>query len=214
MPHPMIHLAVAKHILDNHPEIKKPEQFYLGSLAPDAVHFREGFHRQMKKTSHLCVGDQPWGKNTNVGEWADSALSYLAEHRDSQHIDLIRGYVAHTLLDNRWTTLWWTPFRLAHEAEIEAGTSTLHTECYEIDFQVYKAFPHTKAIMDQLIKSAGVDLPLVSAIEMERIRDHILYTQYCDRDDKDMDYNVITLEDMWGFIASESKTVSRWLHGV
>ena len=49
----MVHLSIAKSILDKTPEIVKPSQLVLGSIAPDSVHFRSNYLSEMKKASHF-----------------------------------------------------------------------------------------------------------------------------------------------------------------
>lgn len=66
MPFLMTHLHIAKNIYHRVPEaIKDLSQFYLGNIAPDAVHNRIGFTSEHKKASHLCVGNEGWGMVTN-----------------------------------------------------------------------------------------------------------------------------------------------------
>jgi hypothetical protein len=66
MPYPMPHLYTAWRVAENSPlAIENFPQFYLGSIAPDGVHFRENYNSGLKLLSHLCVGDEKWGMLTN-----------------------------------------------------------------------------------------------------------------------------------------------------
>ncbi len=47
MPLPMVHLGVAKHLTESL-NISDKSSFYLGSIAPDAVHMRNNFQPQDK----------------------------------------------------------------------------------------------------------------------------------------------------------------------
>jgi hypothetical protein len=57
MPWPMSHLYIAENVLKSHTiKIINLPQYYLGSIAPDAVHFRENFDRSLKRVTHLTLG--------------------------------------------------------------------------------------------------------------------------------------------------------------
>jgi hypothetical protein len=56
----MLHLAIANMLLNKPNRIEKAADFYLGSIAPDFIHVRENYNSEMKKLSHLCVGEQAW----------------------------------------------------------------------------------------------------------------------------------------------------------
>lgn len=58
----MTHLIVSKNVsemLKN--QIKSLPQFYLGTIAPDAVHNRANFCIDFKKASHLVSLEEKWG---------------------------------------------------------------------------------------------------------------------------------------------------------
>ncbi len=93
MPFQMTHLHIAKNIQRLFSKaIKDLSQFYLGSVAPDAVHNRAGYVSDFKKASHLCVGDERWGMLTNNDEWIDHVTEFLYEKRNSEHYDFVLGY--------------------------------------------------------------------------------------------------------------------------
>ena len=61
----MTHLAIANNLMMRTNRIKCAADFYLGSVAPDFIHIRANYSSEMKKQSHLCVGDEAWGRITN-----------------------------------------------------------------------------------------------------------------------------------------------------
>jgi len=100
MPFQMTHLRIAQEIYKLHPSaIKNLPQFYLGTVAPDAVHNRSDYISAYKKASHLCVGNEPWGMLTNNEEWTENVLSFLQEHKNADHYDFTLGVVCHILSD-------------------------------------------------------------------------------------------------------------------
>ena len=58
----MTHLIISKNISEMFAsQIESLPQFYLGSIAPDAVHNRANYNLENKKTSHLITGTEKWG---------------------------------------------------------------------------------------------------------------------------------------------------------
>jgi hypothetical protein len=49
MPFPMAHLNIATKILNSVPDTVNPRDFYIGSLAPDSVHFVSYPERKPKR---------------------------------------------------------------------------------------------------------------------------------------------------------------------
>lgn len=59
MPFQLTHLHIAKRLHQLRPNrINDLSQFYLGTIAPDAVHNRVGYISDDKKKSHLCMGEE------------------------------------------------------------------------------------------------------------------------------------------------------------
>jgi hypothetical protein len=186
MPFPLSHLCIAADVLRRCPGvIRDVPAYFLGSLAPDAVHFRPGFIPAYKAVSHLCPDGETWGKVENLDAWWDKVLAYF---RKSEQTDFLRGYCVHVLADVCNGHVFWIPFR----QKVLDGTATDYNHIYEdaryqeyrreaveADIRLYHTFPQREAVWAQLEKARGVELPgLVSAEEVERIRENILYRQY------------------------------------
>jgi len=109
----MTHLIIAEsisEIFDNH-ALSLP-QYYLGSIAPDAVHNRENYISDFKKNSHLITDDNKWAMVTNNDNWINNVASFLKKHKNSEHYDFILGYCCHILTDIYNNINVWTPFRI------------------------------------------------------------------------------------------------------
>jgi len=87
MAFPLTHLLVAKKIIDKlQDNIVSKELFVLGSIAPDAVHYRKEFVGAAmsgigaaKKITHLCpVSDEKWGQVTDNDGWVECIKTFLA----------------------------------------------------------------------------------------------------------------------------------------
>ena len=217
MPFPMVHLSIAKIVLDKTLEIVRPSEFLLGSIAPDSVYFRPGYHSDMKKVSHLCVGDEKWGLITNNSEWTENVLKFLTLNKGSENIDFILGYCGHILADirnNIYNTKIRTPYRMAREQELgrELG-SVLHKELAAINLQLYQTLPERDAIWELLKQSQCVDLcGVADSLDIENMKASILCDQFSDREACDVSTNrCITMKDVTDFIANESEYIREQL---
>ena len=58
MPLPMVHLGIAKNIHDSGFSLTEVPQYYLGSIAPDAIHMRPTSEITAKNKTHLIPADR------------------------------------------------------------------------------------------------------------------------------------------------------------
>ncbi len=99
------HLVIAKEMLKILPEdaIKNKELFYLGTLAPDAVHAREGYIRAHKKHTHFRddIPDRDFGLPANYALYQDRLVNFINIHSDKEDelYEFYVGYVVHILTD-------------------------------------------------------------------------------------------------------------------
>lgn len=99
------HLVIAREMLKLLPEniIGKPELFYLGNLAPDAVHARQGYERAYKKHSHFRddIQDKDLHLPENYEIYCDRLADFIhsSKNREDGLLDFYRGYVAHIITD-------------------------------------------------------------------------------------------------------------------
>lgn len=210
MPFPMTHLIIARNILNATSQIKDPAQFMLGSIAPDAVHFRPDFESDMKKVSHLVVGEERWGWVTDNDGWKENILTFFDLMKDEDP-DFILGYCAHILADIKHNIEIWTPFRIEHEHELKSGQgSALHREAVEVDFELYRTCPDRPKMWELLERARPIDIPgIVEASDIERARAHLLYKQYEGRKPVDMSgYKHVTVKTMVDLIEGAWKEIA------
>ena len=230
MAFPITHLLVANTLLDRHP---RPDtdaaQFLLGVLAPDAIHYREGFAGAemknigaAKKVTHLCpVSDERWGAVTDNEGWIQCIEEFLRTYTNSQLGDnvtkkgstmpmlangsnpLIEGYAVHNLTDCYNNMTLWYSFRSKHPAEAAKGyASGYYRDLQEIDIRLYLAYVAGSKIERLLAMAQPFDMPgLVSAKEIRAIRDNILYENYKGRIPLDSHkYTFVTCDDTLDYI--------------
>lgn len=214
MPFPMVHLSIAKNILNSTSIIAKPDDFLLGSIAPDSVHFRSSYNSDMKKASHLCVGEKKWGQLTNNSEWSVNVLKFLESNLQSGNIDFIYGYCSHILADIRNNIVIWTPFRMEHQEELEKGIgSQYHKEAADVDYELFRTFVHRDAIWELLKKSDGCDIcGVVNGVDIDAMKTNLLYHQFVKREPVDLSANkYVTVKNMLAFITNESEYIKEQL---
>jgi len=215
MPFVMTHLHIAYNIVSNTPEIKKPCDFMLGALAPDSIHSRENYNSDMKKKSHLCVGDEKWGRLSNNEEWLKNVIDFLQKNKHTEKIDFIYGYCSHILADIQNNIKIWTPFLLENKEFLEKGMGSIyHQESYDIDYALYLSNPQQKVIWEILEDAAGYDIPdVVVANEINKMKYDILHNQFSNRQSIDISSNkYITLSSIQDFISTESQYIKNLLY--
>lgn len=204
MPFQMTHLHIAKNIHQLFPEtIKDLSQFYLGTVAPDAVHNRAGYISDYKKASHLCVGDERWGMLTNNDEWIESVLEFLYKNKNSDNYNFILGYSCHVLSDIYNNIAVWTPFRLEYPDELTKGYGGLyHQESEKVEIELALREENKDNFWVHLEKAKSTSLnDIIFAEEIEKHKENILYNWYKDKEHQDISSNkLVTIESTMNFV--------------
>ncbi|MCL2287129.1 MAG: hypothetical protein FWC32_12305 [Firmicutes bacterium] len=188
MAFPLTHLCVAYKVLETLPS-PAPELFMLGSIAPDAVHFRAEFLNATqsnigpaKKITHLCpVSEERWGRVTDVDGWKNCVRSFL---RTNPGNPLAAGYAVHVLTDIYNHISIWENFVTNHPEEAAKGyASEYYKDLRTIDLRIYNEFYKGSEIERLLRNSAPQDMPgLVTAEELLAGRDSLLSAFYANAD--------------------------------
>jgi len=214
MPFLMTHLIIAKNLSKIFPQNICLPQLYLGSIAPDAVHFRPNYVSDYKKASHLIVGPERWGLITNNDEWENDIIAFLDKNIGTENHDFILGYCTHILSDLYNNVNIWTPFRLKYPDEIEKGYGNLnHQEHNKIDIELALTYEGREDFWSNLIKSTSLDLPgIIYAVEIDKQKNNILDIQYKDKERPDIASNqLVTYESTMDFINKATNFVAQIL---
>ena len=182
MAFPLTHLLVANVIITkNKRNDEDAAQFLLGALAPDAVHYRQGFTNASqkdigttKKTSHLCPQSRErWGEVTDNAGWIDSVKLFLRSNSGP----FAEGYAVHALTDIYTNMTIWDRFKTQHPEEATKGyKSNYYRDLGEIEIRLYQQQVQGTRILELLAKAKAQDMPgLVSAGEINAIRENIVH---------------------------------------
>ena len=184
MAFPLTHMLVAEKVLEKL-ILPSPEQFILGSIAPDAVHYRKSVKNDprgelgsLKKITHLCpTSEERWGYITDNDGWGVCVEKFLEKHPNDS---LYTGYAMHVLTDMLNNKLLWYNFRTKHPEEAAKGyTSDYYKDLSCIDFKLYNDFANGGNILTLLEKAEPQDIPgLVTSHELGAIQNNLLHVQY------------------------------------
>lgn len=218
MPFAMTHLYIAHNIIKSTPQIKKPGDFMLGAVAPDAVHFLDNYHSDLKKISHLCIGDEKWGNITNNQEWLSHVLNFLKIYNFGEKKDFIYGYCSHIITDLQNNIKIWTPFLAENKDAIEKGMGSIyHQESFDIDYELYLISPEQQRDIWELLRgAAGYNIEnVIGRGEIDKMKHHLLYNLFNDRKPAEVSTNkYVTISRVLQFISAESQYISRLLYDV
>ena len=180
MAFPLTHLFVASSIAKVH-KVSGLADFFLGSIAPDAVHFRKTFVGagmaeigHAKKISHLCPeSDEKWGSVTDNDGWTKCVKSFLMRY-DKSPIRL--GFAVHVLTDIYNNKTLWSNFRTNNPDEAKKGyKSTYYDDLKHIDALLKSNRDVTEDICEKLAKAKSVGIEgVVSSEEVEAIKQSII----------------------------------------
>lgn len=173
MPLPMVHLAVAEK-LTSALEITDYGSFWLGAIAPDAVHMREDFHSEYKLASHLRDSvEMP--KETVL----ERAIQMIRTADDGDNRDFCIGYGVHVATDMIWNRTIFADFKQKYQ---EAGfpadeqKSVYYNDTDQLDFVLFERLPWRRRVWQELMRCESIGLnPLVSADEAERWKQRTLH---------------------------------------
>ena len=207
MAFPLTHLCVAEKLLEHFslPE-QEMAQFLLGSIAPDAIHYRKDYiganmldtKSQIgfaKKNTHLCPeSEERWGFITDNTSWEKSVDTFIKEHPNNS---FALGYGIHALTDIYNNMSIWNDFITNYPEEALKGyTSDYYVEMKNIDLTIYHQFFKGKYLRELLAKSipCGQD-QLVTAEEVDALKNNLLYVAYKDAPEpKEMEYIFVSYD--------------------
>jgi len=177
----MTHLAVAKGINDKLGVAKDLPSFFLGAIAPDAVHIRENFNGDMKVSSHYSVKGDTWGQVASADIWRQQTLLRIKALKASVDRDFYLGYYIHILTDAFNHDKMWLPFvdkRMAESVPFKEIKGLVSEDYDRIDWLQYDSYGWSNEILALIEVARGVDAEdRVKAWEVEEYRD-ILVKMY------------------------------------
>lgn len=211
MPFQMTHLHIAKKVQEYFPSIVTDiPQFYLGAVAPDAIHNRADYVSDFKKTSHLCVGDEKWGQITNNDEWIHNVLEFMCKNKESVNYNFIIGYCCHVLSDIHNNRTVWHEFKRKYSNELSKGYGGLyHQESEKVEIELALRDENKDNFWIHLEEAKPICLyDMVNEDEVAMHKENILYNWFKDKECQDISSNeLVTLEGTMDFINDAARFI-------
>lgn len=134
MAYPMVHLLVARGYAAHHPALMECPEYYLGAVAPDAVHVRPDARAHAdKRAAHLGV----YGK-------MDGLAQVRAYWQDVGRTPFDIGYGIHILTDRHWVAFYRQAFPGLINADDSTNAARYRPDAAWIDAALYRdAVRHT-----------------------------------------------------------------------
>ncbi|WIV20337.1 hypothetical protein QPK24_06490 [Paenibacillus polygoni] len=164
MPWPMIHFAVANEIYEG----QVSSAFLLGSIAPDAIHAREGATRREKMQSHFVRDDRLADPVLLTSKY----LKYIDLSEDPAWKAYIAGYFIHIFTDERWTATLYADFERKVQKDAVKIRKIYNEEVSQLEYHLLRSSYRIDNILTQFETAKGFEVaPFVSAEEVETYRD-------------------------------------------
>ncbi len=185
MANTIAHLAVAQKVLEARPEIVSLKyNYYLGTIAPDAIDSKVGAMRDDKKKVHLRTGisDKEWLKPEKMLIFDLRLEKFIREsiieEDDEHHRDFSVGYLVHLLTDkyNHATIRQ----RILREFDSDGDKSLIPTfvnELEAMDCYLIRGTPELSALFYTIM-----ELPIINCmpgyIEAEYLEKSLKWWKY------------------------------------
>ena len=215
------HLAVGGEILRYAGvRIKDKCAFLTGNIAPDGVHFREGYERSMKKFSHLRQGidDRDFLLTPNLNAFHERLDVFQSEYckKCEENYDFMCGYLAHLITDELYIKTVRKNYvrKMASIGIDQKNIEFFHKVTRDttgVDCEVAKNFNFHELVFEVMKKPIAYDVgELVKQSETERSLLWIRENYFLDQSNFQKSV-YLTLREVNDFINYASKEVYRRL---
>ena len=195
------------------------EEFILGSVAPDSVHFSDNYLPR-KIHSHLFENCGPWGDTQDYDNWIVNIKAfynkYVVNETDEARKCFLLGIVVHCLTDHCNDLLIWRALqkKMIPPMSMDEFKEAYYPESFRVDRWLYQNTQNAKEIMSLLDKSKAIDFEdYVRAEEISKMKDHLINVQYNLPDPIDISAHKYYPADMmlW-FIEEVPNKICAWLN--
>ena len=160
------------------------EEFILGSVAPDSVHFADNY-LEKKIHSHIFENCGPWGDTQDYEQWLKNIKNFWEKYgtveKDDKRRLFIFGICAHCYTDYWNDLLIWRALQAKNVPPMdnEDFKKVYAPETMLIDRWLYQQLDRGPEILELLRNSKEEDFgDFVRAIDMKNMKEHLINTQY------------------------------------
>ncbi len=198
----MIHLEIAYRIAKRVGIEEGLDEFILGSVAPDSVHFAENY-LEKKIHSHLFEGCGPWGDTQDYDHWIENIRAfnekYVVNEEDGIKKAFLQGICVHCITDYWNDLLIWRALqkKMIPPMTYETFREEYYPESRSVDRWLYQNSENSDEIMKLLADSEVFDFEdYVRAEEINKMKDHLINMQYNLPDPVDIEDNRYYTKEM------------------
>lgn len=207
MPWPMVHFAVAERLFGD----RVTPAFVLGSIAPDAIHMRNGTTRDDKRVTHLYQGKF----RPDRGRLERFAAEQTSGCHDVRRLDFIRGYAAHIWTDVLWVDQIYMVVKnslLNEGASDEEVKTAYNLESAQLDFYFYNRAEWRGLLFAKLKEARAEDLsPLLTAPEIDKWRSRTLHWFDSPSKEPHIELRFLTEDRIERFVADAARDIGEML---
>ena len=205
------HMVVAREINKRLPEgtIQNMGLFYLGNLAPDAIHAREGYIRDYKKHTHLRddILDKDFETESNRIIFHERVRQFILKYRELEdgYLDLYRGYISHILTDELFVLTRRKEFcEIMEQQGIGQGDPLFFeyivADMNRNDLMLVKNYEGSDEIKKTLEQTPAIPVDhYISEKEMQISKDWLLYQHFYIKNEE-LQPRVISYDSMLQFV--------------
>jgi len=206
----MVHLSIAKRLIDAGYDTNNISQFYLGNISPDAIHMRQNSDRLLKNNTHLIPPGKRWAE-IDEDDFLHYILDFISENSTKTDVDFLWGYCIHILTDMYWTKWIYLKFAADYKNDptpIQEERPAYYNDTDILDQVLYNECDW-KASVWQCLQSAKYNdfLDLLSAQEIESWNNLKLHWFDSGVSQHKNPIRYITKPDIENFISSCSETL-------
>lgn len=160
MPYQMIHLLIADEFAQKHPNLLQSAEYYLGNIAPDAIHARRESTTAVEKYGTHLKPTGPDGLREVMAYWSEQKKSPF-------HV----GYGMHVITDRLWTRHYPSVFPAVMRADGSTKTDIYRPDAEWIDWVLFERSPGAKRLLNLLQTAAPpASHPYLTSDEISRWR--------------------------------------------
>lgn len=165
---PMTHLLCAhRYALLHARELLYIPEYYLGAIAPDAIHMREGSTPEDKRATHL------FARGIRCAEKYMPLISdFLAEYKDA-HAPLRAmafGYGLHVVTDRIWVDFYCEECPELLDAQGQTQKEPYYNDTDQVDFLLWKKEQSRPFIESRLKSAEAHSIAGLTAVEIDSWR--------------------------------------------
>ena len=159
---PIVHLLAAREWAQDKPALRECPEFYLGAIAPDAIHVRYGNDKSRKNEFHL-------------GNWISPHPEQVHAYWAERFTPFDIGYGIHVLTDGKWVPRYKAAFPGLLKPTGGIYVEQYYTDTWQADFALMAHHPEIQAIFDLIRRAEPPEgNPFLTKAEFEKWKGIVL----------------------------------------